>query len=70
MEKLCNGKPNEMVSLRAQLYVFWGKIGLKQNVFMTKEEFVSGVNKLGNEELRRKRNGSPTVLEKVILVCL
>ena len=57
--------PNKMVKLRAHLYTFWGKIGLKSDVLMNKKQFIEGVNKLGNVEVKRNRNGYITFLEMV-----
>ena len=66
LEKRCNATPLEMVCVRAALYRFWGEIGLKFNVLMTKEEFIEGLNKLlGHAEVRRKKTGNETYLSKV-----
>ena len=65
MEVLCKATPNDMVKLRAQLYIFWGNIGLKRDILMTKTQFVKGVNLFGTWELRRKKCGVVTHLEKV-----
>ena len=63
METFCKPTPNKMVKLRAQLYTFWGNIGLKPNILMTKEAFVENVNRLGMEEIKRRKHGLPTLLE-------
>jgi len=65
LEKLCNPSANEMVKLRARLYKFWGKIGLKQEVFMTKEQFLEGVERLRADEASKCKNGYVTNLDKV-----
>ena len=67
MEKNCNATPKKMVKLRAQLYTFWGKLGLGPSTFMSKEEFIANVNNLGMEEMKTREKGETTVLEKVSL---
>ena len=64
LEIFCKPTPSKMVKLRAQLYTFWGKVGLKANVLMTKKEFLENINKLGMEEVERRSCGLETVLEK------
>lgn len=65
LEKICNPTPNEMVKLRARLYRFWGKIGLKKDVFMTKQDFLAGVESLRGEEVSKCKGGYVTSLDKV-----
>lgn len=65
MEKYCKATPSKMVKLRAQLYTFWGKVGLKPLTFMSKAEFVQNVNNLGMEEVKGRDGGGQTALEKL-----
>ena len=65
MEGKCKARPGEMVRLRAELYTFWSKIGLERDVRMTKKDFINGVNRLGNAEVKRRMNADVTFLEKV-----
>ena len=62
MEHLCKATPTEMVAVRALLYKYWGALGLKRDVLMDKDTFINGVSKLGKEDLKRKKTGTPTLL--------
>ena len=65
MEVLCKASPNKMVRLRAQLYTYWGKIGLTRDALMTRKQFIEGVNRLGNIDIKRYKRGIVTFLENL-----
>ncbi|KAJ7334561.1 hypothetical protein OS493_014885 [Desmophyllum pertusum] len=65
MRVMCKATNLEMTNLRIQLRQFWGAIGLRPGVQMTKQAFVQGVNRLAREELERKRRGQKTLHEQV-----
>merc|ERR1712080_195762 len=62
LERQCSATPTQMVALRALLYTFWGGIGLKPDVMMTKDQFLEGVNTVGMEDKRKQHAGEPTML--------
>lgn len=65
MEKLCQPSAGEMVNLRAQLYNFWGEIGLKKGTLMSKKEFIEGVNRISCAEIERSKAGYVTLLDNL-----
>ena len=65
MEVMCKATATEMVKLRAQLYIFWGQVGLLPGKELTKKEFVKGMNKLGIYERERKEKGQVTYHEMI-----
>lgn len=65
IEKICCASPNEMVKLRAQLYTFWGQIGLLPGKALTKKQFIDGINRLAKFERARKNHGQITYHEMI-----
>ncbi|KAK3745532.1 hypothetical protein QZH41_002907 [Actinostola sp. cb2023] len=65
MEKACKATPQEMKALRQGLQDFWGIVGLVPGAQLTKEQFLHGVNRLGQLELKRKAENKPTMHEKL-----
>lgn len=65
MRELCKATDAEMVNLREQLKKFWGAMGLKPGIEMTKEEFLQGMNRLAQDELHRKQRGEKTLHEQL-----
>ena len=65
MRDLCKATDAEMTNLREQLKKFWGAMGLKPGIEMTKEKFLQGLNSLAQDELDRKRKGEKTFHEQL-----
>jgi len=65
MGVLCKATDLEMTSLQEQLQIFWGAVGLKPGVQMTKEEFIQGMNRLAQDELDQEQKGVKTFHEQI-----
>lgn len=65
MRDLCNVTPGEVDALHQSLKDFYGAAGLLPGKQVTKSEFVEGVNRLGQAELERKKQGEATLHEKL-----
>lgn len=64
MEATCNARPTEMVALRAELFRFWGQIGLVRDVRMTQSAFIENLSRFGHEEAGRVERGDETFLKR------
>ena len=64
MRVMCKATDSEMKNLREQLQTFFGAVGLKPGVKLTKEGFLQGMNRLARDELERKRKGEQTLHEQ------
>lgn len=70
MRDLRKATDAEMTNSREQLKKFWGAMGLKPGIEMTKEEFLQGLNSLAQDELERKRKGEKTFHEQLNMLSL
>ena len=60
----CKASNLETLNVRLQLRQYWGTIGLKPGVRMTKDRFIQGMNRLARDELERTRRGQETLHEQ------
>merc|ERR1712168_245944 len=61
----CKATASQMISLRATLYIYWGELGLKKGGKMSKSEFIEGVNKVGRDDIKKRKAGEITLLDEV-----
>lgn len=65
MKELCKVTSDEVKNFQDSLKEFYEAIGLLPEKHVTKQEFVEGVNRLSEVELKRKRSGEETLHEKL-----
>ena len=65
MQEMCKASDLEMTNLRIQLQQFWGAVGLKPGVKMTKDDFIQGMNRFAQDDLDRKQEGQTTLHEQL-----
>lgn len=63
IEKACKASPEKIKALQNGLQDFWGVVGLIPGVYLTKEQFLHGFNRLAQNELKRKAENKPTLHE-------
>ena len=65
LKELCNVTPEESENLKTALKEFYEAAGLLPGKQLTKEEFIEGVNHLGESELEKKKLGEETLMESL-----